>query len=204
MIYLVAAKQTAHAADDLIGTQMEFWKIYDEYYGPVKKFILTYVRDEWVADDLIQDTFLRVQKNLDSVKDPEKISSWIFRIAYNLCHDHFRRAKRSTMNNRLILEEIPTFKDAMAQKQLEQNQMGLCVQDKMDLLPKDYRTVLILSDIMAFSQKEIAEILSISISNVKVRVHRARKKMRAILEEHCSFGLDERNVLVCEPKEHEN
>jgi RNA polymerase sigma-70 factor (ECF subfamily) len=183
---------------------MEFWKIYDEYYGPVKKFILTYVRDEWVADDLIQDTFLRVQKNLESVRDPEKISSWIFRIAYNLCHDHFRQAKRSTINNRLIQEEIPTFKDAMAQKQLEQNQMGLCVQDKMDLLPKDYRTVLILSDVMAFSQKEIAEILSISVSNVKVRIHRARKKMRAILEEHCSFGLDERNVLVCEPKEHKN
>jgi RNA polymerase sigma-70 factor (ECF subfamily) len=92
----------------------------------------------------------------------------------------------------------------MVQKELEQNQMGQCVQDKMDLLPKDYRTVLILSDIMAFSQQEIAEILSTSVSNVKVRVHRARKKMRAILEEHCSLGLDERSVLVCEPKEHEN
>jgi RNA polymerase sigma-70 factor (ECF subfamily) len=90
----------------------------------------------------------------------------------------------------------------MVQKELEQNQMGLCVQDKMDLLPKDYRTVLILSDIMAFSQKEIAEILSISVANVKVKVHRARKKLRAILEEHCSLGLDERNVLVCDPKEH--
>ena len=183
---------------------MDFWEIYDEYHGPVRKFILTYVRDEWVADDLIQDTFLRVQKNLDSVRDPEKISSWVFRIAYNLCHDHFRQSKRSSLNNRLIQAEIPTFKEAMVQKELEQNQMGQCVQDKMDLLPKDYRTVLILSDIMAFSQQEIAEILSTSVSNVKVRVHRARKKMRTILEEHCSLGLDERSVLVCEPKEHQN
>ena len=183
---------------------MDFWQIYDEYYGPVRKFILTYVRDEWLADDLIQDTFLRVQKNLDSVRDPEKISSWVFRIAYNLCHDHFRQSKRSSLNNRLIQAEIPTFKEAMVQKELEQNQMGQCVQDKMDLLPKDYRTVLILSDIMAFSQQEIAEILSTSVSNVKVRVHRARKKMRTILEEHCSLGLDERSVLVCEPKEHQN
>jgi RNA polymerase sigma-70 factor (ECF subfamily) len=204
MIYLVPVKQAVHPAADLIGALMDFWKIYDEYYGPVRKFILTYVRDEWVADDLIQDTFLRVQKNLASVRDSDKISSWIFRIAYNLCHDHFRQSKRSSVNNRLIQAEIPTFKEAMVQKELEQNQMGLCVQDKMDLLPKDYRTVLILSDIMAFSQKEIAEILSISVSNVKVRVHRARKKMRAILEEHCSLGLDERSVLVCEPKEHEN
>jgi RNA polymerase sigma-70 factor (ECF subfamily) len=138
------------------------------------------------------------------VRDPEKISSWVFRIAYNLCHDHFRQSKRSSLNNRLIQAEIPTFKEAMVQKVLEQNQMGQCVQDKMDLLPKDYSTVLILSDIMAFSQQEIAEILSTSVANVKVRVHRARKKMRTILEEHCSLGLDERSVLVCEPKELEN
>ena len=204
MIYHVQAKQAVPAASDLNGAQMDFWKIYDEYYDPVRKFILTYVRDEWVADDLIQDTFLRVQKNLDSVRDPEKISSWVFRIAYNLCHDHFRQSKRSSLNNHLIQAEIPTFKEAMVQKELEQNQMGQCVQDKMDLLPKDYRTVLILFDIMAFSQQEIAEILSTSVSNVKVRIHRARKKMRGILEEHCSLGLDERSVLVCEPKEHED
>jgi RNA polymerase sigma-70 factor (ECF subfamily) len=203
MIFHVQGKQAVPAASELNGASMDFWKVYDEYYDPVRKFILTYVRDEWVADDLIQDTFLRVQKNLDSVRDPEKISSWVFRIAYNLCHDHFRQAKRSSLNNPLIQAEIPTFEEAMVQKELEQNQMGQCVQDKLDLLPKNYRTVLILSDTMALSQKEIAEILSISVSSVKVRIHRARKKMRAILEEHCSFGLDERSVLVCEPKEHE-
>jgi RNA polymerase sigma-70 factor (ECF subfamily) len=204
MIYHVQAKQAVAAAGDLNGEQMDFWKIYDQYYGPVRKFILTYVRDEWAADDLIQDTFLRVQKNLDSVRDSERVSSWIFRIAYNLCHDHFRQTKRSSLNSRTIQTEIPSFNESLVQKELEQHQMGQCVQDKMDLLPKDYRTVLILSDIMAFSQKEIAEILSISVANVKVRVYRARKRMRAILEEHCSLGLDERSVLVCEPKEHEN
>jgi RNA polymerase sigma-70 factor (ECF subfamily) len=181
---------------------MDFWQIYDKYYDPVRKFILAYVKDEWVADDLIQETFIKVQKNLNNVKDPDKLYSWIFRIAYNLCHDHYRQSKRTSLNHRNLQQEILPFKEAVVQKELEQQQMGECVQDKMDLLPKDYRTVLILSDIMAFSQKEIAEILSISVSNVKVRVHRARKKMRAILEEHCSLGLDERSVFVCEPKEH--
>jgi len=180
---------------------MDFWKIYDQYSGPVRKFILAYVRDEWVADDLIQETFVRIQKNLDGVRDHSKISSWIFRIAHNLCHDHFRQSKRSTLNQRKIQKEIVTLREAVVQKELEQQQMGECVQDKMDLLPPDYRTVLILSDIMAFNQKEIGEILDISVSNVKVRVHRARKKMRAILEEHCTFEVDERNVLVCDPKE---
>ena len=180
---------------------MDFWKIYDQHYNPVRKFILAYVKDEWVADDLIQETFIKVQKNLESVKDPSKTSSWIFRIAYNLCHDHYRQSKRVALNQSNIQQEIVPFKEAVVEKELEQQQMGECVQDKMDLLPPDYRLVLILSDIMAFSHKEIAEILEISVSNVKVRIHRARKKFRAILEEHCSFEVDERNVLVCDPIE---
>lgn len=201
MTCLVLPNQTAHADDYVNGVSMDFWKIYDQHYNRVRKFILAYVKDEWVADDLIQETFIKVQKNLKSVKDPAKLSSWIFRIAYNLCHDHYRQAKRSSLNQRNIQQEIVSFKEAVVQKKLEQQQMGQCVQDKMDLLPSDYRSVLILSDIMAFSHKEIAEILKISVSNVKVRIHRARKKFRAILEDHCSFEVDERNVLVCDPKE---
>ncbi len=180
---------------------MDFWKIYDQYYGPVRKFILAYVKDEWVADDLIQETFIKVQKSLDAVKNPSKISAWIFRVAYNRCHDHFRQSKRSSLKERTIQQNIVTFEEALVQKELEQQQMGECVQDKMDLLPPDYRTVLILSDIMAFSRREIAEILDISVSNVKVRLHRARKKFKAILEDHCRFEVDERSVLVCDPKE---
>ena len=201
MICSAVSNQEARDLGDLSGVQMDFWKIYDQYYGPVRKFILAYVKDEWVADDLIQETFIKVQKGLDGVKNPSKISSWIFRIAYNLCHDHFRQSKRSSLKERLIQHNIVTFKEAVVQKELEQQQMGECVQDQMDLLPPDYRTVLILSDIMAFSHKEIAEILDISVSNVKVRLHRARKKFRAILEDHCRFEVDESSVLVCDPKE---
>ena len=204
MTCLVLPNQTAHADDYLIGVSMDFWKIYDQHYNPVRKFILAYVKDEWVADDLIQETFIKVQKNLETIKDPSKTSSWIFRIAYNLCHDHYRQSKRTSLNHRNLQQEIVPFKEAVVQKELEQQQMGECVQDKMDLLPPDYRSVLILSDIMAFSHKEIAEILEISVSNVKVRIHRARKKFRTILEDHCTFEVDERNVLVCDPKEQEH
>jgi RNA polymerase sigma-70 factor (ECF subfamily) len=54
--------------------------------------------------------------------------------------------------------------------------------------------------VVGFKQKEIAEILDISVSNVKIRLHRARKKFKSILEENCTFEKDDRNVLVCEPK----
>lgn len=62
------------------------------------------------------------------------------------------------------------------------------------------RTVLVLYDAMDFSHKEISGILDIKVDNVKVRLHRARKKMKTILKEKCTFERDERNVLVCDPQ----
>ena len=184
---------------------MEFWDIYDQYYVKVRRFILTLVKDEWVADDLIQETFLKIQNNLKSLKDSSKLSSWIFRIAYNLCQDHFRQLKRSRKEERIDQDGMEDFKEALIQKgldiqkELEQRQMGECVQDQINLLPESLRTVLLLFDIMEFSHQEIADILGLTVKNVKVRLHRARKKLKPILEEKCSFERDERNVLVCIP-----
>jgi len=186
---------------------MEFWDIYDQYYARVRKFILALVKDEWVADDLIQETFLRIQNNLKDLKDPSKLSSWIFRIAYNLCQDHFRQSKRSRKEERIDQEGMEDFKETLIQKgpdiqkELEQRQMGECVQNQINLLPESMRTVLLLFDIMEFSHQEIADILGSTVKNVKVRLHRARKKLKVILEEKCSFERDERNVLVCLPTE---
>ena len=178
---------------------MEFWDIYYQYYERVRKFILTVIKDEWVADDIIQETFVRIQKNFNQLKDPTKISAWIFRIAYNLCQDHFRHQKNSATTDNQIEAHTDIFTAPFFHKQLEQHQMGECVQTEMNRLPESLRTVLVLFDVLEFSHKEIAEILDITQENVKVRLHRARKKMKVILEKKCNFERDERNVLVCEP-----
>jgi RNA polymerase sigma-70 factor (ECF subfamily) len=187
--------------------EMEFWEIYDQYYAKIRKFILALVKDQWVADDLIQDTFLRVQQNLGTLKDSSKLSSWIFRIAHNLCQDHFRQLKTSRRKGSIGLEQAEGLEEAFIQelsiqKDLEQREMGRCVQNQIDLLPEPLRTVLVLFDIMECSHQEIADILGITVRNAKVRLHRARKKMKPILEEKCTFERDERNVLVCTPIDH--
>jgi RNA polymerase sigma-70 factor (ECF subfamily) len=184
--------------------EMEFWEIYDQYYAKVRKFILALVKDQWVADDLIQETFLRVQQNLGTLKDSSKLSSWIFRIAYNLCHDHFRQLKAARRRESTDLEQTEGLEEAFVQKvsiqkELEQREMGQCVQNQIDLLPEPLRAVLVLFDIMECSHQEIADILGIKVTNVKVRLHRARKQLKPILEEKCTFERDERNVLVCIP-----
>jgi RNA polymerase sigma-70 factor (ECF subfamily) len=184
---------------------MEFYEIYDQYYSRVRKFILALVKDEWVADDVIQETFLKVQQNIESLRDPSRLSSWIFRIAHNLCQDHFRRLKKSRKEERIDQEETEDLNEALIQKELgiqkelERRQMGECVQNQVNLLPESLRTVLVLFDIMEFSHQESADILGITVKNVKVRLHRARKRLKAILKDKCAFERDERNVLICTP-----
>jgi len=178
---------------------MDLLEIQDQYYDRVKIFITRLVKDEWIAEDLIQDTFIRVQKNIDSVRDPSKISSWIFRIAYNLCQDHFKSQKKDN-HSTVKPESTPSpFIEISLQKKLEQFQMGVCVQEQINLLPEQQRVVLILYDLFEFKHTEIADILGITRENTKVRLHRARKSLKSILEEKCKFELDGRNVLVCEP-----
>ena len=178
---------------------MDFWEIHEQYYPRVRGFVLGLVRNDSVAEDLIQETFIRIQQNQDRLRDPSKLSSWIFRIAYNLCQDHFRRRKESPLAESGMDENTGDSEGGGIEKELEQRQMGECVQDKIGLLPEPLRAVLILFDTMDLSHQEIAETLGITVENVKVRLHRARRKLKAILEAECTFEVDERNVLVCEP-----
>ena len=178
---------------------MNAYEIYDQYYQKVRRFILSSVRDEWTADDLTQETFIRIQNGQDMVQDPEKLASWIFRIAYNLCLDHFRRRKVAAPRECELSETMEGLKNTIAQQELEQCEMGKCIQEIVNLLPESLRSVVILFDLCELSHREIAEILDTTVENVKVRLHRARKKLKVLLEERCTFEIDERNALICEP-----
>jgi len=182
---------------------MEFFEVYDRYYQRVRNYILASVRDGSAADDLTQETFIRVQGNLHTLKDPSKLTSWIFRIAHNLCQDHFRELKRTSSSECELDQAKNLFKEAIVQKRLEQCEMSSCVQEVVSLLPEHFRSVVMLFDIGELSHREIAETLDTTVENIKVRLHRARKELRGLLEKKCTFELDERNVLVCEPVQRE-
>ncbi|MEW6348077.1 MAG: RNA polymerase sigma factor [Thermodesulfobacteriota bacterium] len=179
---------------------MEFWEIYYQYHPRVKRFVWALVRDEWLADDLTQETFLRVQDHVNDLKNPASLGSWTFRIAYNLCRDHFRKAGKAVMTDDLDREDLEIAEESSLETEFEQRRMGSCVQDEIDRLPESLRTVMVLYDVMEFDHREIAEVLGITVQNVKVRVHRARKKLKALLERKCTFAADDRNVLTCAPK----
>lgn len=177
---------------------MDFSDIYDTHYQPVRRFIAKLVGDTWVADDLAQDTFIKVRENLKGLKDPSKLAPWIFRIARNRCLDHFRSGAKQNEKPE-PKDGIKAFIEPLAQIQLEQQEMSRCVQDKIHLLPVPFRIILALADTMDFSHQEIADILNIEAGNAKVKLHRARKALKEILQKECTFEQDERNVMVCLP-----
>jgi len=177
---------------------MDFSEVYDIHYQPVRRFISKMVGDQWIADDLTQDTFIKVQQSLNGLKDPSKLEPWIFRIARNRCLDYFRSGASQNESHELK-DGVKLSIEPLAQLQMEQEQMSRCVQDKITLLPEPLRVVLALADTMDFTHQEIATILNINVGNVKVRLHRARKALKEILQQECTFEQDERSVLVCLP-----
>jgi RNA polymerase sigma-70 factor (ECF subfamily) len=180
-----------------------YWDIYETYYERIRRFIFLMVKDKWVAEDLLQETFVKVQKNLSQLNDSQKTSSWIFRIAFNICQDHFRNTSRKVQQENSV-QQAEIFPQPLSPyKLLEQQQMSQCIQEQTKLLPESLRTPLLLFDVMGFSHREIADILDISLENTKVRLHRARKQLKAILNKKCHLEIDERNILVCEPRRKE-
>lgn len=197
---LVVSSQTGHAVNMIMKPDKEFLSFYDRHYLRVGKFVASIVKNDSLADDLTQETFIRAHKSIGELKDPTKEVPWLFKIAYHLCIDYFRFAKKPSENTTHLTEEMTLSNRCMVEKELERHQMSTCVQNQILLLPKKYRSVLFLSDVFEFTNKEIAETLSLSLENVKVRLHRGRKQLKSILEKNCTFEQDDRNVLICEPK----
>lgn len=160
---------------------MDFYEVYEQYHDRVKGFILASIKNRWAADDLVQETFLRVLENLPQLRDQVKLSAWIFRIAANLCQDYFRSSKRNLIPFGDDIAGLPG--EPSIEKQVEQYELSLLVQERIRLLPEPWRQVIFLCDIKQESYQEAAAILGISVDNVKVRLHRARKRLKAILEE---------------------
>lgn len=172
-----------------------FDQIYRDNYKKVFFFIYNIANDWSLAEDIVQDAFLKASKNIDSLRDDSKILVWLNKIAYNLYLD-FKKKKSSCyqsindedLKTKLIDLKINLFKE------IEQNIMSECVHNKILLIPENYRAPLFL-DMHGYTNQGIANILCCSLENAKIRLHRARKKMKEILGKDCSFYYDERNVL---------
>ncbi len=184
-----------------------FADVFAEYQRPIYNYLLRMTQNQAKAEDLAQETFIRVHRGLPGFREDANLSTWIYRIATNVSHDHFRRRATRQAEAALSLEEIESDGEwlvdeaSSAPEQLAaQSEMSDCVQRFIHRLSPDYRAVLMLRELQGLKNREIATVLDVSLDTVKIRLHRARNKLREALNAGCDFTHDEQNVFVCEPR----
>jgi RNA polymerase sigma-70 factor (ECF subfamily) len=186
---------------------LDFNDIYEEYRGLIYNYLWRITKNQMQAEDLTQETFIRVHRSLATFRGDSSLKTWLYRIASNVFIDHSRRV--STKQDRVTVAFEETIgvagdwddKETPRPDQLvARSEMSACVQEHIKALPESYQTVLVMHDEEGLTTREIAEVLGCSEANAKIRLHRARDKLRASLNAGCNFTHDERNVFICERK----
>lgn len=190
------------------GGELEVADLFAAYHGKIRAHILSIVRNPDEADDLTQDVFLQVHRKLSSLRDPDAVVGWMYRIATHVCYDRFRRWGRqptlAPLGDASSVDAGRAFgggEEPSLGRVIEQAEMSACVRGYLDDLSDEYRTVILLHDLEELTSVEIAEMLGASLDAVKIRLHRARRKLEASLAAHCDFSRDDNGVFVCEPAE---
>jgi RNA polymerase sigma-70 factor (ECF subfamily) len=174
-------------------------QIWSEFSGQLLGFFRRRVRDDAAADDLLQETFLKIHTRLPQLKSRDRLAPWIYRIARNTLLDHFRAAHRVT-------QELPedwaepsrTQPEADAE---EMNQIvGFWLRGFLATMPEEYRQAVEMVELEGKTIQELAEAANLSLSGAKSRVQRGRKMLRQRLHDCCHVELDRRgNVLSTRP-----
>jgi RNA polymerase sigma-70 factor (ECF subfamily) len=196
------------------GAVLEFGSVHDSFRPKIFRY-LTELVGENEAEDLTQTVMLKVSKGLHNFRSGSTLSTWIYRIATNTALDKLRRrpARKwtgqqfnstetqgegevdSTEVSIPLERQTPAFEANVIRKEMQE-----CIREFIDRLPDNYKTVTVLSESEGFNNKEIAEILGVSLDTVKIRLHRARDRLRKDLETGCNFYRDGRNEFACDRK----
>lgn len=175
-----------------------FEDVAEELSGPLRRYLERLVGNRATADDLLQDTLLKIACALPAFEGRSSVKTWAFAIATRVATDHLRRpANRAQM---AAVDESTVVMDAEIDQQLVVDEMNSCVREVVDSLPEDYRTALVLHDLEGLTAAQVAEITGCSLATAKIRIHRARRRLRQALNEECRFYRDENNVFRCDRK----
>jgi len=175
----------------------------EQYRSRLVRYIRHMIRDDAEAEDLVQETLLRAHLQQGSLRDPTALQAWLFKMATHVCIDRLRQ-KAGTVNREVQtpVEDLPLAdKDRPSPFAIvQQDEMSECVQRHLADLPDSQKAVLLLHDVDRLTAAEIAQFLRLPLTTVKMRLHRARKRLQDALKNACEFGRDDRGVFICEPK----
>ena len=175
------------------GREAAFRELVRRYERPVYSLIFRMVRDTSVAEDLAQDTFIKVLNHIDRYRPEFKLSSWLFKIANNVAIDHLRRRQVDTISMSgsphagTAAEIEATSFDVVspgesALDEIESKELGSAIEKAIARLRPEYRACILLRHVEGRSYEEIAATLDLPLGTVKTYIHRARHQLREALE----------------------
>lgn len=178
-------------------TQPSTETIWTHLSKELRRFIRRRVSDDHAADDLMQETFLRIHRNLGTLQDTDRLAAWVYQIARNVVRDHHRKAIHSTVS---LGDTDPA--------ELDDDHLNppRCrganwLDEMIGTLPDGYREAVELAEIEGLTQQELAHKFGITLSGAKSRVQRGRAMLREALDECCKFQFDHTGRLMdCDPR----
>lgn len=162
-------------------------QIWETYSQDIKRFILSKTKDETVANDILQDTFIKVHTKLHTLKDSNKLKSWLFSVARYTLMDYLKTSKVKIEFNDFDTEDVPENHEHTEKD---------CLRGILVNLPKKYREPIFLADIMGLKQKEVAKKLSLPLPTVKSQIQRGRQKIAEGFMDCCGYEMSEQGYLV--------
>ncbi|PKN19901.1 MAG: RNA polymerase subunit sigma-24 [Deltaproteobacteria bacterium HGW-Deltaproteobacteria-6] len=183
----------------------DFKKIHDTYAPRIRHYLEKLAGvDE--ADDLTQETFAKVSRSLKNFRGQSSLWTWLYKIATNTAIDRIRKNKLAGHDLGLdVAEEMAdqnvwTGEILALENHVIRREMNSCIRDVVSRLPEACRTVIVLSEFEGLKNEDIAVILGLKLETVKIRLHRARLKLKEALSKQCILYRDERNEFACEQK----
>ena len=175
------------------GRDSAFRELIRRYERPIFSLIYRMVRDRELAEDLAQDTFIKVLNHIDRYRPEFKLSSWLFKIANNVAIDYLRRRQLSTVSidgsphaQTADAIEATSFDVADTQEsaldEMEARELGTAIEQAIAKLRPEYRSCIMLRHVEGRSYEEIAATLDLPLGTVKTYIHRARHELRDALE----------------------
>ena len=174
------------------GKEAAYRELIRRYERPVFSLIFRMVRDREIAEDLAQDTFIKVLNHIDRYRPEFKLSSWLFKIANNVAIDHLRKRQLETVSidgspHAASAAEVEATQMDVAARQetaleeMEAKEIGKAIEGAIESLRPEYRSCIMLRHVEGRSYEEIAATLDLPLGTVKTYIHRARHQLREAL-----------------------
>ncbi len=178
----------------LSGDKVAFEQLVRQESPRLFRVIVRIVGDDDEARSVMQETFLQAYERLHTFRGESKITTWLYAIGINLSRAALRKARRyNTLDEQDIDRLQPSFNRGMFADdsrdwnpldRVQKSELQRVVREAIDRLPDDYRIVVTLRDIRELSTTEVAQMLDISEGAVRVRLHRARRALKKLIDPH--------------------